>query len=242
MSSKCWWLKRWPDQCGSGSREGDHGEVDLRLLGDGHGARGEGRLTLVELPVFVLPERSRLLGVVGQLGQTLQQLPVQDLVAVLGQPVQGRSVGIGVGVDGHGQPGRVAGPVGAEVPGRGQVLEEVPAGQGLLRAAQGEHRDQAVLVEVVVGDDVGGAVEIGAAVEVAEGHLGRQVGLHARRARVAGPVGQGHHGPRVGRPVDDDVGPVGGLLVRLVAQRGGRHPADRTTSIPVEVKHPRSGL
>ncbi len=216
--------------------EVDDRQVDLRLLGDLHDARGDGGLTVGQRPVLVLPEVLHPVRVRDQLGEPTEQLPVEVGVGILRQRGDRRPLRVGERVHDHRQAGGLAEPVGAEVPGRGEILEQGPVGQGVIRRAEGVDRDQAVLVEVVVGDQIGVAVEVGAPVQVAEGHLGGQVGLGPRRCGDAGPVGQAQDGAGVGRTVDDDVGAIDGGLVGLVAEWGRGHRPDGTTSIPLEVK------
>lgn len=84
--------------------------------------------------------------------------------------------------------------VGAEVARRGHVLEQLTMRHRLVGVQQCVHADEPVLIEVVVGHDVGIAMQAHAGVDVAERHLCRQVSGEMRvEARDARPVREAEH-------------------------------------------------
>lgn len=77
----------------------------------------------------------------------------------------------------HGDPGRGAFGCEAEVAGRGEPLELRSPSHAVLGVGQRVDAGEPVLVEVVVRDGAGVAVEISAPVEVAEHHLARRLAM-----------------------------------------------------------------
>ena len=128
-------------------------------------------------------------------------------------PAERGPFGIGQGRDRHRGACRAPVVVGGEVARAGEVLEERRGARGRpAGSTRASMPGEPVLVEVVVRDDVGVAVPVGAGVEVAQDDLRRRVRPEVERGRHAGPVRQRQHGRRVGGAVDDDVRFGGGFV------------------------------
>ena len=207
------------------------GQIEVGHLGDDHRARGHGSLRGAPRGVFLGPEVPGPLRAVTQLGEASQQLAVEhgrQVVVGGGQRCEGAALRVGTGGQHHGDPGGRARRRHREVAGPGDLDELGSPRQGLGGGDEGEQADQAVLVEVVVRGGPGAPVAIERR-QIAEGHVGRQVGRELLRAADTGPVREAQDRPRGGRSVHDDGRRAGQVPVGHVVEvrRARSHPGER---------------
>ena len=223
-------------------------QVQLRLLLRHDPPGVEVPFRLRERCVLRSPERSVLVDVGEQSRQDVEQSPIQPLFdlrrgSVEQCPRERRHRRVHVRRQGERGPRRAPARVHAEVTSLGDVDQEVAPRRRRVGLQQCVDADEPILVEVVVGDDVGRNVQLGA-VEVVEHDGRRRVRHQLGRGAAPPPVGQRDERAVVRRPVDDDVRLGRGVGVRQVSHEGcssdtPRNSIPRPLNAPVPPAGPR---